>query len=518
MTEVKVVEETTPYSAQASAVHIPAAVGWALRQVHEQRAAGRDPRINTHVGRFVIEAVLGRGGMGIVYKARDPELKRPVALKMVLAGKDAQPDELARFRAEAEAVAKSAHQNIVQIYEIGDHDKLPFLAMEYVDGGSFEVQLRGTPLPARQGAEAVRVLAEAMQGAHAAGVIHRDLKPANVLVMRNGTLKITDFGLAKLLGSDKGLSKSGATVGTPSYMAPEQAEGRSKEVGPAADVYALGAILYECLTGRPPFRAATSLETLLQVIHHEPVAIRQLQPKVPRDLETICLKCLRKKAADRYQSAGELAADLARFLNGEPVRARPLPWFLLMGRALAHNRLDETFRHWDLFACLIGVLFLAVGFGEVITRNLGLPLWVQGLPGQIFMSAVTLLIGIRWFVSRSGFERQVILVLIGNGVGILATVWITCGSLALIPGTNIFPNFAVVNGLSLFFVAMTHFGVLYLFSATFFVLSIAMSYMNVDAAGILYNCTWALLCFIAGFYFHHLKRREEKLVFGPRTQ
>jgi WD40 repeat protein/tRNA A-37 threonylcarbamoyl transferase component Bud32 len=267
---------------------------------------------------------LGRGGMGVVYKARQARLNRVVALKMILAG-DAGPEELARFRAEAEAIARLQHPHVVQIHEVGEHQGLPYLALEFCPGGSLARKLNGTPLPPREAAALVETLANAMRAAHEKGVVHRDLKPANVLLAEGGAAKVSDFGLAKKL-DEPGQTRTGAVMGTPSYMAPEQAAGRTSDVGPAADVYALGAVLYECLTGRPPFRAATAVETLRQVLADEPVPPRALQPSVPRDLETVCLKCLQKEPGRRYASAADLADELARFREGRPVRARPVGW------------------------------------------------------------------------------------------------------------------------------------------------------------------------------------------------
>jgi formylglycine-generating enzyme required for sulfatase activity len=283
------------------------------------------PRLSV-AGYEVLEE-LGRGAMGVVYKARQVPLNRLVALKMILAGDYAGEAERRRFRTEAEAVARLRHPNIVQIHEVGEQDGKPFCALELCEGGSLDKKLGGTPVQPREAAGLVETLARAVQAAHAAGIVHRDLKPANVLLAGDDTLKVTDFGLAKKLDAASGQTASGAILGTPSYMAPEQAGGKSKEVGPAADVYALGAILYECLTGRPPFKAATALDTLLLVLSEEPVPVRQLQPKVPLDLETICLKCLHKEPARRYASAAALAEDLRRFLAGEPIAARPAGWW-----------------------------------------------------------------------------------------------------------------------------------------------------------------------------------------------
>jgi tetratricopeptide (TPR) repeat protein/predicted Ser/Thr protein kinase len=268
---------------------------------------------------------LGRGGMGVVYKARHTRLKRIVAVKMIRAGSQAGPEELARFRREAEAVAHLQHANIVQIYEVGEHQGQPYLSLEFVDGGSLEEKLARSPLPAHQAAALVETLARAMYAAHQKGILHRDLKPANVLLMADGTPKITDFGLAKRLDVESAQTRSGALIGTPSYMAPEQATWAVGPIGPPTDVYGLGAILYETLTGRPPFRGASILETLEQVRKEEPVAPGRLQPKLPRDLETICLKCLQKQPRHRYASAEALGDDLRRFLNGEAIRARPAP-------------------------------------------------------------------------------------------------------------------------------------------------------------------------------------------------
>jgi WD40 repeat protein/tRNA A-37 threonylcarbamoyl transferase component Bud32 len=291
------------------------------------------------LGSYELLEEVGRGGMGVVYKARQAGLNRVVALKLILAGEHAGDRDLARFRREAEAAAQLQHPNIVQIHEVGEADGQPYLVLEYVDGGSLAQRLIGGPLSPRQAAEVVQTLARAVHHAHQRGVVHRDLKPANVLLAAGGFAeedaptgrpqaawvpKIADFGLAKQLESGSDLTQSGVMLGTPSYMAPEQAAGRNQDVGPATDLYALGAILYELLTGRPPFQAASPLDTLEQVRGQEPVPVRRLQPKVPRDLDTICLKCLRKELPGRYASALALADDLRRFLAGEPIRARPV--------------------------------------------------------------------------------------------------------------------------------------------------------------------------------------------------
>ncbi len=272
---------------------------------------------------YEVEAVLGRGGMGVVFRARHLPLRRVVALKMLLAGPYAGPHERERFRREAEAVARLRHPNVVQVYDVGDSDGRPYFTMEYIEGGSLAEKLAGTPQPARQAAQLLATLAGAVQAAHQAGIVHRDLKPGNVLLTADGTPKVTDFGLARRLDGEESLTWTGTAVGTPSYMAPEQARGEKAANGPATDIYALGAILYELLTGRPPFRAESATATLQQVLTDEPVSPTRLNPQVPRDLTTICLKCLSKQPQRRYASAAALAEELGRFLRGEPIAARP---------------------------------------------------------------------------------------------------------------------------------------------------------------------------------------------------
>jgi tetratricopeptide (TPR) repeat protein/tRNA A-37 threonylcarbamoyl transferase component Bud32 len=281
---------------------------------------------------------LGHGGMGVVYKARQLNLNRIVALKMVRAGPRASTEDLLRFLTEAEAAARLDHPNIVQIHEVGTHFGQPFFSLEYVEGGNLDRKLAKTPQPAREAAALVETLARTMQSVHEKAIIHRDLKPANVLLTLNGTPKITDFGLAKrLVEGVTGLTPTQAILGTPEYMAPEQAAGNVRAIGPAADIHALGAILYEMLTGRPPFKGVTWMETVQQVLTGEPLSPVQLQARVPRDLETICLKCLEKDPKRRYPSAGDLADDLQRFRLGEPIKARPVGWLTRAGKWSKRN-------------------------------------------------------------------------------------------------------------------------------------------------------------------------------------
>jgi len=305
---------------------------------------------------YVIEKELGRGGMGVVYLARSIALHRPCALKMILAGVHSGDAEIERFKTEAQAIARLQHPGIVQVFEIGEHDGLPFMALEFCGGGSLDAILAKNPLKPQDAATLLRSLAEAVHTAHEAKVLHRDLKPANVLLSDRGEPKITDFGLAKKL-DEAGATRTGSVMGTPSYMPPEQAQGH-KDIGATADIYSLGAILYECLTGRPPFRAATPLDTLLQVIHVDPVPLRQLNHQVPVDLETICAKSLLKDPARRYATARELADELGRYLNGEPIRARPVG---------AVERTVKWVRRNALVSALAAAVLLALTAGIAVS-------------------------------------------------------------------------------------------------------------------------------------------------------
>jgi serine/threonine protein kinase len=334
----------------------------------EKAAREAAPRGLPQVPGYEVQAELGRGGMGVVYQAWDPHLKRPVALKFLRAERADHPDLRRRFQAEAEATARLQHPQLVQVFGFGELNGQPYLVQEFVPGGSLAQQIGRQPQPAKEAAAFLALVARAMEHAHRQGIVHRDLKPANLLLAQKSesrnaiaeaetsqtanprvsdlvspdlefasafafrlsdfTPKVTDFGLAKLLDVEDGQTKSEALVGTPSYMAPEQAgtrlpDGRRAPITPAVDIYALGAILYEMLTGRPPFQGQTVWDTLDQVLHEEPVPPRRLQPGLPVDLETICLKCLHKEPSRRYLSAAALAEDLERFVRGEPVQARP---------------------------------------------------------------------------------------------------------------------------------------------------------------------------------------------------
>ncbi len=317
-----------------------------------------------YFGDYELVREIARGGMGIVYEARQRSLNRPVALKMILAGRLATAAEVARFRREAEAAARLEHPGIVPIHEIGQHGDQHYFTMGLVDGQSLSAKLQERPLLPREAALLVRDVAIAVQFAHSRGVVHRDLKPSNILLGTSsgnspGELpyspRVTDFGLAKLARTDQSLTETGQILGTPSYMPPEQAAGLTDEIGPAADIYALGAVLYACLTGRPPFQSASALDTVKQVLERDPVSLRELDSTIPKDLETICLKCLEKSIPRRYATAQDVADELQRFLDGRPILARPVTSLERMGRWCRRNPLVASLSAAVALSLLAGI-------------------------------------------------------------------------------------------------------------------------------------------------------------------
>ncbi len=322
---------------------------------------------------------IAKGGMGVVYKARQVGLDRVVALKMIRSGGLPDQVDVDRFRSEAQAAAKMKHSGILPVFEVGEYRNQHFFTMELAEGGSLMDRLRDDVLPPTEAAEVVRKVAEAIEHAHEQGIIHRDLKPGNILLDGNGNPKVADFGLAKRMDSDVGHTVTGTAIGTPSYMAPEQAEGRLDEMGVTADVYSLGAVLYCLLTGRPPFRAATHIETLRQVIDDEPVAPRTLNKDIPKNLETICLKCLNKQPSRRYSSARELADDLGRWLNNEPIKARRV------------KRLEKSWlwcKRRPIVASLVALVLLIVGIGSGVFIERQNALHAKGLVDSLVRADV----------------------------------------------------------------------------------------------------------------------------------
>ncbi len=480
-----------------------------------------DPNLPRAFGDYVLLSERGRGGMGVVYRARQTSLNRAVALKMVLRGDVASSTDRARVRAEAEAAARLVHPNIVSVYEVGEHDGHPYFAMQLVDGPTLAERIAKGPLPAREAAQLVAAVARGVDHAHKAGVLHRDLKPSNVLLDSNGVPHVTDFGLAKLFDAEaqlpsdappgestpQRLTQSGAILGTPSYMSPEQAAGR-KDLGTAADVYALGAILYELLTGRPPFQAASAMDTLMLVLEQDPVPPRLLNPGVPRELETIALKCLSKTPARRYATAGDLAADLEAYLAGEPVSA------MASGLAFALERLFRETHHaavlenwgvlwmwhslWTLLLCLVTQVMAWEG---VERYEPYLALWSVGLIGwgAIF-----------WRLRRRGgpvrfVERQI------------AHAWAAgvCASILMFvlerimgqPVLSFSPLLAVAGGMIFLFKAGVLAGQFYVASVALFATAVLMAVFP-QCGVLLFGIVVAASFFFPGLKYYRQRKRS----------
>jgi len=291
---------------------------------------------------------IGRGGMGIVYRARQLNLDREVAVKMILRGPLASGADRERFRVEAEATARLDHPNIVPVYEVGQSQQRPYFSMKFIRGRTLSSLLAERPLPPREAAQILAAVARGIHYAHQHGILHRDLKPSNILIDQHGQPHVTDFGLAKRTGDVTVITQTGGVLGTPAYMAPEQAAGDRGEVGPASDVYSLGAILYHMLTGRPPFQAASPVDTVLLVLEQDPVPPRMLNPKADRDLEMIAMRCLQKPADLRYETAAELAADLDAYLNDEPISARSGRFMQVLSRVFRETHHAPVLENWGL--------------------------------------------------------------------------------------------------------------------------------------------------------------------------
>jgi serine/threonine protein kinase len=504
---------------------------------------------------------LGRGGMGVVYKARQVQLNRLVALKMILSGAAAGEEQRRRFQIEAEAVARLQHPHVVQIHEVGEAEGKPFFSLEFLAGGSLASRLDGTPLPVREAARLVETLARAVHYAHEQGIIHRDLKPANILLRRKSEIrstksetnpkseilmtetpgaarlgfqdsdfevvsdfefrisdfepKIADFGLAKRLEGGKEATQTGAILGTPCYMAPEQAGGKTREVGPATDVYALGVILYELLTGRPPFRAETPVDTLLWVLEREPVSPRLLNPKIDRFLEAICLKCQEKDPHRRYASAAALADDLNRYQTGEAISARQPNLLERLGRTLDRSQYDTEFAAWGtrllLFAAIVFLGQLAV----FVLSQSGPPYpwnWLLRVSQSALMALVL------WWSRRgtlwpsSTAERQ----LWSLWGSYLLTLLLlhrvlreTAGLERPFDELTVYPVWTLLTGLAFLVMGSNFWGRCYLFGMAFLALGVLMP-AHLRWAPLGFGTLWGVALVTTGLHLRRLGRETPK--------
>jgi serine/threonine protein kinase len=466
-------------------------------------------------GDYELIAEIARGGMGVVYRARQKGLERIVALKMILPGRLANAEDLQRFRIEAEATARLQHPNIVAVHEVGEVEGQHFYSMDFIDGPSLAKRLADGPISGRQAARYLMTIARAMHHAHSHGILHRDLKPSNVLLDAQDEPHITDFGLAKKIGGDSGQTRTGAVMGTPSYMAPEQAAGKIREIGPACDVYGLGAILYELLTGRPPFHSDTPLDTLRHVLERDPAPPRLLNAKVDRDLETICLKCLEKDPRQRYVSAEALAKDLECYINGDSISARSFNVLDRLARTLDRSGHVIEFQSWSRMLFVFGG-FLFVG--HLITFFLlkkDTPVYLHWLNrgGQFLLLGLIFYRyrGSRSILPTSAAERQLWSIWIGYLVSFVALVWVSRGLVGKDEEwqeLELYPFCAILTGLAFFVMGSNFWGKCYAIGLAFFGLAGLMT-INLTYAPLELGTLWLVTFFVIGLHVRRIGTESE---------
>ncbi|MEX0824738.1 MAG: serine/threonine-protein kinase [Pirellulaceae bacterium] len=461
------------------------------------------------VGDYELLEEVGRGGMGVVFRARQISLNREVAVKMILRGRLASELDLQRFLAEAGATARLEHLNIVPVYDVGDVDGRPFFSMQYVRGETLASRLVDGPLPQRDAAQIVASVARAIDFAHRQGVLHRDLKPSNILLARDGTPMVTDFGLAKQTSDAENLTHSGMLVGTPAYMSPEQAGGQRGQVGPASDVYSLGCVLYHALTGRPPFVADSTMQLMFKVMEHDPSPPRALRPTLDRDLEVICVRCLQKPADLRYATAGQLADDLEAFLRDERILARSGRLTQVIARLFRETHHAVVLENWGLLwmwhslalfvACSLTWLMESVG---VTSRPAYAALWVVGLGAWA---------SVFWILRRrmgpvTFVERQVAHVWGASmlGVALLFPLewWLN------LPVLSLSPLLGVIAAM-VFMIKAAMFNGTFYFQAAALLLTAVWMAIDPPNAHLIFGVIAALCFFIPGLKYHRRRMRSE---------
>jgi serine/threonine protein kinase len=487
--------------------------------IRPQRTAVESHRIEG----YEIEEFLGRGGMGIVYKARQKRLNRTVAVKMLLVHAVAGGDDLQRFRTEVEATAALRHSHIVRVHEFGESDGRPFYSMEYIDGPSLQQRLDECPLAGRVAARYIAPVARAIHHAHRHGILHRDLKPSNILLDANDQPHVTDFGIAKRLAEDAGPTRTGSIIGTPGYMAPEQAAGR-KDLTAATDVYGLGALLYALLTGRPPFLAETLADTLQQVLESMPVPPRLLNSNVDRDLETICLKCLEKDPSRRYPDAEALAADLERFLADEPIAARSVNLFDRLARAVNRSTHDVEFHSWGTILLVLAALVFVSHTAIFVSWHLGLARSVRWAIGAVEFTLIGM--GFWWrrpgrLLPSSAAERQLWTIWLGYflSFAMLALIDIqlvtrdesgaVVGSQTESSHWSIYPYSALLAGFAFFVMGSAYWGGCYLIGLMFLVTSGIMP-RQMEVAPLTFALLWSASLCVLGLRLRRLGHTQSQ--------
>ncbi len=470
-------------------------------------------------GDYEIAAELGRGGMGVVYRVRQKSLNRVVALKMLLPGSLATAADLKRFKTEAEATANLRHPNIVTVHEVGECEGCHYYSMDFIDGTSLSGRLSSGPLSGRVAARYVEAIARAIQHAHQHGILHRDLKPGNILIDRADEPHVTDFGLAKRLDGDSRQTRTGAVLGTPGYMAPEQAAGRTRDLGPATDVYGLGAILYECLTGRPPFQAETPVATIQQVLERDPAPPSLLNPNVEKDLETICLKCLEKDPANRYASAAAVAEDLRHYLTGESISASTVNVFEYLGRTLGRSQYMGEFRTWGnmllVFAAIIAVEHVLI-FSLIEVKGWPLiVLFVRTLQ-FVLMAAVFWRTRTRRLLPTNPAERQLWSIWVGYLIGCIAVVLAGQQVFDLDPyKTPLYVLWSLLAGLAFFAMGGSYWGRCYAYGLAFFALAALLPRMPQEYRPLGFGGLWAVALVSMGLYLRRLAAEAEADAAAP---